>query len=261
MKDSKFSNVKNNVLVDIILPNYNKGNFLEETINSLINQTYKNFHIYIIDDNSTDQSWDIIKNFKNLDKITSIRLKKNMGPSFCRNYGMRISDSKYISFIDSDDTWEINKLEKQINFMEKENLKFTYTDYVPFFQEGEKRNFRKKTLLKSDFNFDSFIKNSSINTTTMIIRRSILKTNRFKKVKLMEDYLFKCQLLRNNNANKFNESLAYYRILNKSRSSQRLKNIISLWYLNKNYNKLSFLKNMHSIISISINSIKKYGIK
>ena len=95
----------------------------------------------------------------------------------------------------------------------------------------------------------------------MIIRRSILKTNRFKKVKLMEDYLFKCQLLRNNNANKFNESLAYYRILNKSRSSQRLKNIISLWYLNKNYNKLSFLKNMHSIISISINSIKKYGIK
>ncbi len=261
MKDRQFTKKKADVIVDIILPNYNKSNFLKEAINSLINQTYKNFHIYIIDDNSTDDSWTIIEGFKNLNNITSIRLKKNMGPSFCRNYGMRVSNSKYISFIDSDDSWELDKLEKQIDFMEKNNFNFTYTDYVPFFQDKNKKTFKKQTLLRDNFNFNSFIKNSSINTTTMIIQRSILKTNRFKKVKLMEDYLFKCQLLRNNIAIKFSESLAYYRILNKSRSSQRLKNLISLWYLNKTYNKLSFFRNMQSIISISINSIKKYGIK
>ena len=96
----------------------------------------------------------------------------------------------------------------------------------------------------------------------MIIRRSILGTTRFQKIKLMEDYLFKCKLLKKNNiAKKLNDDLAFYRILNESRSSQRLKNIFWLWKINKNYNKLSFFTNLISIIYITINSIKKYGLK
>ena len=77
--------------VDVILPNYNKFNFLEEAINSVLDQTFKNWHVYIIDDHSTDNSWSIIKKYSDLDNVTHIRLNKNMGPSFCRNYAMRIS--------------------------------------------------------------------------------------------------------------------------------------------------------------------------
>ena len=96
----------------------------------------------------------------------------------------------------------------------------------------------------------------------MIIERSILKYHRFKKIKILEDYLFKCEILRENNiAVKFDESLAYYRILKKSRSSQRLQNIFWLWYINKNFNNLNFIQNVISIFFISINSIRKYGIK
>jgi len=96
----------------------------------------------------------------------------------------------------------------------------------------------------------------------MIISRSILGSHRFRKIKLLEDYLFKCKLLKDDKvAKKLNEDLAFYRILNKSRSSQRLKNIYWLWYVNKNYNKLKFFDNIISIFFISINSIKKYGIK
>ena len=96
----------------------------------------------------------------------------------------------------------------------------------------------------------------------MIINREIVGAHRFRKIKLMEDYLFKCQLMKRNNiAKKLNENLAYYRILDKSRSSQRLKNIFCLWYINKKYNKFGFFRNLISIISISINSIKKYGFK
>ena len=96
----------------------------------------------------------------------------------------------------------------------------------------------------------------------MIIARSILGSHRFRKIELLEDYLFKCKLLKDNNiAKKLGENLAFYRILNKSRSSQRLKNIYWLWYINKNYNKLNFFDNIISIFFISINSIKKYGIK
>jgi len=83
-----------------------------------------------------------------------------------------------------------------------------------------------------------------------------------KKITLLEDYLFKCKLLKDDNvAKKLNEDLAFYRILNKSRSSQRLKNIYWLWHINKNYNNLNFFDNIISIFFISINSIKKYGIK
>ena len=254
--------INKNISVDIILPNYNKFNFLDEAINSVLDQTFKNWHMYIIDDHSTDNSWSIIKKYSNLDNVTHIRLNKNKGPSFCRNYAMRISKSKYISFIDSDDTWKSTKLERQINFMEKNNLSFTYTDYTPFFQTNGKKNYKEKTFLKDTFDFNTFIKNSSINTTTMIIRRSILGVHRFKKIKIMEDYLFKCQLLQNNNiAKKLDEDLAFYRILNTSRSSYRLKNIFWLWHINKYYNKLNLFKNLISILYISISSLKKYGFK
>jgi teichuronic acid biosynthesis glycosyltransferase TuaG len=174
---------------------------------------------------------------------------------------MRLSKAKYISFIDSDDTWASDKLEKQINFMEKNNLNFTYTDYTSFFEKNGERKNEKNTSIKDSFDFKSFIKNSSINTTTMIISRSILGSHRFKKIKLCEDYLFKCNLLKKNIAKKLNENLANYRILSESRSSKRLKNLYWLWHINKNYNKLSFVENLISVSFISINSIKKYGLK
>ena len=254
--------IREKIFVDVILPNYNKAEFLEEAINSVITQTYKNWHLYIIDDNSSDNSEKIIDKFSNLKNITIIKLQKNKGPSFCRNYALRISKSKYISFIDSDDSWLSDKLEKQIYFMEKHNLSFTYTDYTPFFENFGKKKIKKRTFLKDHFNYRTFIRNSSINTTTMIIARSILGSYRFRKIKLLEDYLFKCKLLKGNNiAKKLDENLAFYRISNKSRSSQRLKNVYWLWHINKNYNKLNFIDNIISIFFISINSIKKYGIK
>ena len=254
--------IRKKPFVDVILPNYNKAEFLEDAINSVINQTFNNWHLYIIDDHSNDNSTKIIDKFLNLENVTVIKLHKNKGPSFCRNYAMRISKSKYISFIDSDDSWLSDKLEKQIYFMEKHNLSFTYTDYTPFFESFGKKKIRKRTFLKDHFNYRAFIRNSSINTTTMIIARSILGSHRFRKIKLLEDYLFKCKLLKGNNiAKKLDENLAFYRISNKSRSSQRLKNIYWLWHINKNYNKLNFFDNIISIFFISINSIKKYGIK
>ena len=254
--------IRENPSVDVILPNYNKAKFLEEAINSVITQSYKNGHMYIVDDSSTDNSWNIINKFSNSKNVTTIRLNKNKGPSFCRNYAMRISKSKYIAFIDSDDSWVKSKLEKQIYFMQKNDFSFTYTDYTPFFEKDGLKKIKKRTFLKDYFNFETFVKNSSINTTTMIIARSILRTHRFQKIKLLEDYLFKCKLFRSNNiAKKLNEDLAYYRILDKSRSSQKLRNIYWLWHINKKFNKLKFFDNLMSIFFIALNSIKKYGIK
>ena len=231
----------NEPFVDVILPNYNKSKFIEDAINSVIAQTYNNWHLYIIDDNSTDSSVEIINKFS-------------------RNYGMRISQSKYIAFIDSDDGWTKNKLERQISFMEKNNFNFTYTDHTLFFDVNGQKKFEKKTNLRDYYDYDSFTKNSQINTTTMIITRSILGNHKFKKIRMHEDYLFKCEILKNNNmAHKLNDITAFYRILDRSRSRKRLKSIYWLWYVNKNFNKLKFIRNIISIFFITINSIRKYG--
>ena len=158
--------------------------------------------------------------------------------------------------------WLKNKLETQLSFMKKNDFEFTYSDYIPFIQKGADKKILKKTNLKNKFRFSEFILNSSINSSTMIISRKIIDNLKFKNVKRLEDYLFKCQILKKGFiAYKVNNNLAYYRILNNSRSSNKIRNIVYLWKINKKYNQLNFLKNFFSIFMIAINSIKKYGFK
>ena len=247
--------------VDIILPNYNKEMYLDETINSIINQTYEDWRLLIIDDCSSDGSKKIIEKYTSNKKFKIIYLKKNMGAAFSRNLGLRLSSSDYIAFIDSDDKWTNNKLKDQIDFMQKNNLLFTYTDYTPFYTKNNKTIFKKKIDCPNSFNFDQFINNSSIGTSTMILSRDIIGVLKFPKV-ILEDYPFKCKLLRKNKiANKFNQNMTFYRITEGSQAGNKLSNIYWVWHSNKKFNNLNFFKNLRSLISISINSIKKYGFK
>ncbi len=251
-----------NTVVDIILPNYNKGIYLEETINSVINQTFLNWKLIIIDNHSTDYSKKIIKKYSSHQKISTIFLKKNKGASFSRNLGIRTSNSKYISFLDADDIWDKKKLENQINYMQKNNYSFTYTDYTPFLEKNHLRVFKKTIKPSPSFNYDQFINDSSIGTTTMILSRELIGLIKFPKVKTLEDFSFKCKILKKSiTAYKFNENSTYYRITKNSLTSNKFKNLYWLWYINKNHNNLNYFENLKSLINISINSFKKYGFK
>ena len=101
------------------MPNYNKFNFLNQAIHSVIHQSYKNWKLYIIDDNSKDLSKNILGKFKKNKKINIYYLKQNKGPAFCRNFGIKKSSSNMIAFLDSDDFWPKNKLQTQLKFMLK----------------------------------------------------------------------------------------------------------------------------------------------
>ena len=248
--------------VDVILPNFNKRKYLEEAIQSVLDQSYKKWKLYIIDDCSNDDSIKILDKFKDHNNIIIKQLSKNKGPSFCRNLGLRISSSEYIAFIDSDDYWKKDKLKDQINFMKKNNYKFTYTDYTPFFQTDDKKKILKPTNIVKKFNLKKFTFNSSINTTTMILSRSLVGNLKFKKIKKLEDYLFKCEILKKDFlAHKLNSNSAFYRILEISRSSNKIKNLFYLWKINRKYLNYNFINNLSSIIMITINSLKKYGLK
>ncbi len=242
--------------VDIILPSFDCEDCLEQTIKSIVNQSFKSWRLIVIDDNSNLETKKILSRYKKNKKFKIIELSKNRGVAYCRNLGIKKSKSKYLAFIDSDDTWNKNKLKFQINFMEKRNLDFTFTYYKTI--GLKKRNI--KTPL--NFTYYSFIKNTSIATSTMIVKRKIIKNIKFTNTKICEDYFFKCKILKKIKiAFGVNKFLTNYRIRLNSLQSNKLRNIYWIWKINKEYNKLNFFDNLISILSISLNSLKKYGFK
>ncbi len=245
--------------IDIIIPNYNKGKYLNQCLRSIITQTYKNWKIYLIDDNSIDNSKEILSKYKNINNIKIIYLNTNRGPAFCRNLGIKNSNSELIAFMDADDFWPDEKLEIQIMHMQKKNYSFSYTDFYFFFKDNLEN--KKKTILPLNYNYESFLKHSSMSTSSIIVKREIINNIIFENVD-HEDYLFKCDILRGGEqAFKAEDTFVYYRINQNNRSSNKIKNILSLWTINKEKNNLNFFSNLKSLFFISLNSLKKYGWK
>ena len=251
-----YLSMNKNVKVSIILPNYNIEKYLIKTVKSVLNQTFKNWELIIVDDNSNLNTLNVLKRFKRNKKIRIFYLKKNKGAGYCRNYAIKKSKSTYLAFIDSDDIWENNKLKKQIKFMRKNNCSFSYTNYKTF---GDRN---KKVNNPSKLNYSSFIKDTSIATSTMMVERKKIDSIKFTNTKICEDYYFKCKLLKKVNfAFCLNKFLTKYRIRKNSLQSNVFRNFFWIWKINKDYNKLNFIENFFSLLNISINSLKKYNGK
>ncbi len=245
--------------ITIILPNFNSAKYIDQTVKSIIAQTYKNWKLIIVDDNSDNETKNVLSKYKKNKKIKIFWLKKNKGQGFCRNFAIKKSKSTFLAFIDSDDIWKKSKLKKQIFFMSKNNYDFTYTRYETFSDVNNKINYINPPKKLS---YLGFIKNTSIGTSTMIIKRKIAKKIKFLNTKICEDYYFKCKVLKKvKTAYCLNDYLTKYRIRKKSLQSNKINNVLAIWKINKLFNKLNILDNFISIFSISYNSIKKYGLK
>lgn len=116
-------------LVSIVMPSYNTEKYIADSIKSILGQTYPYWELIIVDDCSTDNTASIVSGFLQDDRIRFLKNKTNSGAAESRNYALREATGKWIAFLDSDDTWEPQKLEKQIEFMESNGYKFTCTDY------------------------------------------------------------------------------------------------------------------------------------
>ncbi len=243
------------IKIDIILPNFNSSDYIKETIKSIINQTFKNWRLIIVDDCSDKKTKAILRKFSKNKKIKIFWLKKNKGAGFCRNYAIKKSKSLYLAFIDSDDLWTKDKLETQLRFMENNNYLFTYTNYETF---GKRKKFVSPA---KEYDFKKFVRDTSICTSTMIIKRNILKNIEFTNTVICEDYYFKCKVLNVCNAYCLDDFLTKYRIRNNSLQSSSLNNFYWIWKINKEYNKFNFVENFLSLLFISLNSLKKYGFK
>ena len=115
-------------LVSIIMPTYNCGRFIKEAIDSVLSQSYTNWELIIVDDCSTDDTKAFVSTYTDK-RIRYMRNEQNMGAALTRNRALKEANGKYIAFLDSDDTWSPEKLEKQIAFMETNGYAFTYTSF------------------------------------------------------------------------------------------------------------------------------------
>lgn len=243
-------------LVSIITPMYNSEKYIGETIESVLNQTYKNWEMLIINDCSTDNGADIVKKYQKLDKrIKLFSNTTNKGVSYSRNYGIEISAGKYIAFLDSDDLWSNTKLQKQVAFMEEKNIILSYTSYDKINEDGGKRGTIK---VPDKLDYNELLKNCLIGLLTSMYRKDSLFKFRFINSKC-EDYIFWLNILKEiDYAYGIEESLCTYRVIKGSRSSNKINIVKFHWNIYRNIEKLNvFLAAYYYIIYI-FRGIKRY---
>jgi glycosyltransferase involved in cell wall biosynthesis len=166
--------MENKPFFSVVIPLYNKEKYILATITSVLNQTFTNYEIIIINDGSTDNSLEIINKMKNEKmKIFSI---KNKGVSHARNFGIKNAEGKYIAFLDADDIWIKNKLEEQFKLLNNSNLVWCTGRYIK--DTGEEVNYKTENTIIDD-TLIALNKNLSLLTSTLIVKREIFSSNIF----------------------------------------------------------------------------------
>lgn len=225
-------------LISIIVPTYNSFKFLPETIDGVLNQTYQNFEILVIDDKSTDGTeklFDEHSVYFNNQKIKYLRLEKNFGgPAGPRNKGIDIAKGEYICFLDSDDIWMPEKLELQLRRMQSENLDFTSTRRRIFNYTPDKSIKPKGPDI--EISYSSLLKKNLIFTSSVMVKASLIKPLKFDTQKdriAVEDYEMWLSILKLNKPKALilGDYLIYYRVHANGISKAKIKMAKKVWKL------------------------------
>jgi len=245
--------------ISVIVTTYNRADILSDTINSILQQTYTNFELIIVDDYSTDHTSTIISSFKD-ERIKYLLLEKcSGGPALPRNIGINNSKGVYIAFCDDDDIWKNNKLDLQLNYL----LEYEY-DLVCSNIDCFKNNISNIIFTSKNrkiLNIYDLILTNQINTSTVLLRKSsYIHFNESYEFISVEDYLLWLNLYKKNYKFGFiNDSLVYYRLWHSNISSKNIRNInllkirLKLFFSREHPNLLILI---FCYISILVNLLK-----
>ena len=249
---------KSGDLVSIITPVFNCENFIKNTIESVLAQTYEKWEMILVDDCSPDGSADIIKEYSKKDKrIKYIKLKENSGAAFARNKALKSSKGRFIAYLDADDLWKSEKLEKQVNFMIKNNCAFSCTDYEKIDEEGKSL---KTVRIPKKVNYDLFLRNTIIQTVGVMVDTNITgkEVLIMPNIRRRQDAATWCQILKKGYVCcEVPEVLSYYRVVKNSLSSNKFKAMKMNWYWYRKIEKLSFFKACYCFVGYAFNAVKK----
>ena len=250
-----------NDTVSVIIPVYNKERYLSNAIESIINQSYNDWEIVLVDDCSTDDSAKIISKFTHkYHNIIYHKQDKNGGAAVARNTALTLAKGRYVAFLDADDEWLPNKLEKQLEFMVINNAAISCTALECIDEEGKPLNSVRPVIKEINYRF--LLKNTMIATSTVIVDRN--KTGDFQMPlrRRGQDYATWLKLLKTGEkCFGLDEVLTRYRVMKESLSSNKWSSIKQVWEIqtiNEGINKFNASINICFFI---INALKKRMIK
>ncbi len=244
-------------LVSVIIPYFKKINFIAESINSVINQSYKNLEIIIVYDDFSHDDLDYILKLKELDpRINVVINSKNLGAGESRNIGILKSNGTYIAFLDADDIWTLNKIEYQINFMQKNKLDCCHTSYNII---DENRVIVAQRMAKNFQNLEELLKSCDIGLSTVMLKKTIFSEYcKFPNIKTKEDFVLWLKILKKGHAFiAIDKNLSFWRNSKNSLSSSSYQKLIDgfrVYYIHMNY---KFFKSLYLLICLSLNYLKK----
>ena len=244
-------------LVSIIMPAYNAEKYIEEAIQSVLKQTYTNWELIIVNDCSNDKTEQIIKKYREQDERIKVHsLSENHGVANARNIALQNAVGRYIAFLDSDDIWLHEKLEKQIDFMKVNNYVFTYHQYRHFASSDKVGEIVK---IPSQLDYKDALKGNSIGCLTVCLDKSKIKPF-IMPAQRHEDYIAWLNILKENEiaAYGLQRDLGRYRVDSKdSVSTNKLKSAVWSWKVYRDSQLLSVLKSVYYMCFYITSGIKK----
>ena len=251
-----------NNLVSVIMPLYNGSKTIQVSVNSLLEQTYSNWELIIVDDCSTDNSYKIAREIAsvNTEKIKVFQTEKNGGPAIARNIATRNATGRFITYLDSDDIWLSNKLEKQIDFITKYNYSIIYSNYEKISFKGERNG--RVVKMPEVVNYNTILKSNAIPCLTAMY--DVDKLGKLYQIEdrfymSNEDYIMWIQTLKKGIiAYKLDEVLAFYRLSEHSISKNKIRMASIRWYIYRDIVGLSILNTLYYYICYLIIGINKY---
>lgn len=248
-------------LVSVVIPVYNVEKFIENTIRSVLAQTYRNIEILLIDDCSPDNSAKIIKNMAaDNPEIRYYKLKKNSGAAVARNKGIELAQGQYIAFLDSDDMWKPEKLHKELELLKRTGGEFAFTAIEMIDESGEVVKGKRKVKEKVDYKF--LLSNTMIATSSVLLDISKIGKFQMPLIRSGQDYATWLMLLRNGRiAYGIDEALTQYRRTEGSLSSKKTKNWKKVWNIQVNLEGINPIKAYFHCFFYIFNAVKKYFLK
>ena len=248
--------MKKKPLISIIITYYKKRDFIKRTLQSILDQTYKNYEIIFVYDQEEKKDLEFIK--KILLKFKKKKLiinRKNFGVSKSRNIAIKNVKGKYLAFIDSDDIWKKNKLLTQLNFMEENFYHFTFTSYAEI---DEKNRIIKERKVFNDVNYNNLYRSNFIGLSTVMVNKNIFSKIYFPNLTTQEDFALWLKLLRQGTKIKcLNKTLSFWRKTQNSLSSNSYRKLVDAFKLYYLYEKKNFIISIFSVIVLSCNKILK----
>jgi glycosyltransferase involved in cell wall biosynthesis len=242
------------MLVSIIIPYYQCKNYIFQSVNSVIKQTYKYWELIIVDDENSKDSKFLLEKIKKKNKnIKIFSTVSNIGVGLARNIGIQKSKGKFVAFLDSDDYWHKTKIEKQINFLKINNFDICYTGYSVFYNNII---YRPNTPLF--MNYHNFLKECPVCCSSVLIKKKILNNLKFKNYKNKEDYDLWLRITKKKMTFfGLNEYLTFYRIRKNSLSSYQLSKLVNAFNIYKKHYGFKPFFIFFCIVRLYINALKK----